>query len=152
MLDELRVIARGIHPATLSEGGLRPALRTLARRSPVPVELDLATAARFPAAVEVAAYYVVSESLTNAAKHAEASYVRVSVAERDGALHLTVCDDGVGGAEPDGGSGLVGLRDRVEALGGTIEVESPQGAGTTVSVTLPVESREGLPLSGSRGT
>jgi signal transduction histidine kinase len=144
VLDELREMARGIHPAMLSEGGLRPALRTLARRSPIPVELDLATDARFPSPVEVAAYYVVSEALTNAAKHADASYASVSLTEQDGVIHLSVRDDGVGGADPGGGSGLIGLRDRVEALGGTVEVKSPHGTGTTLLVTLPV--------NGSRGT
>ncbi len=144
VLDELREMARGIHPAMLSEGGLRPALRTLARRSPIPVELDLATDARFPSPVEVAAYYVVSEALTNAAKHADASYASVSLTEQDGVIHLSVRDDGVGGADPGGGSGLIGLRDRVEALGGTVEIKSPQGTGTAVLVTLPV--------NGSRGT
>jgi signal transduction histidine kinase len=138
LLDELRETARGIHPAMLSEGGLQPALRTLARRAPVPVELDVATDARFPEPVEVAVYYVVSEALTNAAKHSTASHVAVSLAEREGALQLSVRDDGVGGADPQGGSGLIGLRDRVEALGGTIEVESPKGAGTRVAVRLPV--------------
>jgi signal transduction histidine kinase len=138
LLAELRETARGIHPAMLAEGGLQPALRTLARRSSVLVELELATGARFPEPVEVAAYYVVSEALTNAAKHATASHVAVSLAEREGALRLSVRDDGAGGADPQGGSGLIGLRDRVEALGGTIEVQSPKGAGTTVAVTLPL--------------
>ncbi len=138
VLDELREMARGIHPAMLSEGGLRPALRTLARRATLPVELDIATDQRFPQPVEVAAYYVVSEALTNAAKHSDASYVGVSVSERDGVLHLSIGDDGVGGADPLGGSGLIGLRDRVEALGGTIGIKSPPGTGTTVQVTLPV--------------
>jgi GAF domain-containing protein len=138
VLDELREMARGIHPAMLSEGGLRPALRTLARRATLPVELDIATDQRFPQPVEVAAYYVVSEALTNAAKHSDASYVGVSVSERDGVLHLSIGDDGVGGADPLGGSGLIGLRDRVEALGGTIGIKSPPGTGTTVQVTLPL--------------
>jgi signal transduction histidine kinase len=138
VLDELREMARGIHPAMLSEGGLRPALRTLARRATLPVELDIATDQRFPQPVEVAAYYVVSEALTNAAKHSDASYASVSVSERDDVLHLSICDDGVGGADPLGGSGLIGLRDRVEALGGTIGITSPPGAGTTVQVTLPL--------------
>jgi signal transduction histidine kinase len=143
LLDELRETARGIHPAMLSEGGLQPALRTLARRAPVPVELDVMTDARFPEPVEVAAYYVVSEALTNAAKHATASRVAVSLASHGGALQLSVHDDGVGGADPNGGSGLIGLRDRVEALGGTIEVESPKGAGTRVVVRLPVMDGSG---------
>ncbi len=150
VLAELREMARGIHPAMLAEGGLRAALRTLARRAPVPVELDVATDARFAEPVEVAAYYVVSEALANAAKHADASYVAISVVERDSVLRLTVRDDGVGGADPHGGSGLIGLRDRVEALGGTIALASPEGAGTTVLVTLPTDAgRE--PFSASRG-
>jgi signal transduction histidine kinase len=151
VLDELREMARGIHPAMLSEGGLRPALRTLARRVPVPVELNITTDARFPEPVEVAAYYVVSEALTNAVKHAKASHVTVSLVAGDGVLQLTVRDDGVGGADPQRGSGLIGLRDRVEALGGRIEVESPRGAGTIVLVTLPVDAGS-APLSASRGT
>ncbi|WP_345605791.1 GAF domain-containing protein [Pseudonocardia adelaidensis] len=150
VLDELRETARGIHPAMLSEGGLQPALRTLARRAPVPVELDVATDARFPEPVEVAAYYVVSESLTNAAKHARASHVAVAVSARDGDLRLSVRDDGVGGADPQGGSGLIGLRDRVEALGGTIEVASPRGGGTSVVVTLPAADGQDR-ITSSRG-
>ena len=133
----------------LSEGGQRSALRTLARRALVPVELHIATDARFAEPVEVAAYYVVSESLTNAVKHAQASYVAVSIVERDGVLQLSVRDDGVGGADPQGGSGLIGLQDRVEALGGTIEVESPKGAGTRVAVSLPVLDGRG-PFTASR--
>jgi GAF domain-containing protein len=151
VLDELREMARGIHPAMLSEGGLRPALGTLARRASVPVELHIATDARFPELVEVAAYYVVSESLANAAKYAKASHIGVSVVERDGVLQLAVRDDGVGGADPRCGSGLIGLRDRVEALGGRIDVDSPRGAGTTVLVTLPVDAGSS-PLNASLGT
>jgi signal transduction histidine kinase len=150
LLDELRETARGIHPAMLAEGGLQPALRTLARRSPVPVELDVGTDARYPEPVEVAAYYVLSEALTNAAKHAAASYVAVSLAEREGTLRLSVRDDGAGGADPHGGSGLIGLRDRVEALGGAIEVESPRGTGTTVAVTFPIDGRGALTASRGR--
>ena len=150
VLDELREMARGIHPAILSEGGLRPALRTLARRSPIPVTLDVLSDRRFPEPIEVAAYYVVSEALTNAAKHAGASDVGICLTEEDGALHLSVRDDGVGGADPQRGSGLIGLRDRVEALGGTILVESPQGAGTTMLVTLPI-TPEPASVNDSRG-
>ncbi|HEX6673719.1 MAG TPA: HAMP domain-containing protein [Actinomycetes bacterium] len=137
-LDELREISRGIHPAILSEGGLGPALRALARRSAVPVELDVQVVARLPEPVEVAAYYVVSEALANAAKHAHASVVQVEARARDGGLRLTVRDDGVGGAAPGQGSGLIGLTDRVEALGGTISIASPGGQGTTLLVDLPV--------------
>jgi signal transduction histidine kinase len=139
-LDELRETARGIHPAILKNGGLAAALRTLARRSPIPVELDLQTRDRLPEPVEVSAYYVVAEALTNAAKHAEASGVTVTVQRRDAGdvLRLTIGDDGVGGADFDRGTGLLGLRDRVEALGGRIGLESPRGVGTTLTVDLPI--------------
>jgi signal transduction histidine kinase len=136
-IEELREIARGIHPAILSEGGLVPALRTLARRAALPVELDTRIDTRPAEQIEVAAYYVVSEALTNTTKHAHASCVDVAVDERDGLLHLAIRDDGIGGAEPAGGSGLIGLRDRVQALGGSIEVTSPPGAGTAIVVELP---------------
>jgi len=139
VLEELREISRGIHPAILSEGGLAPALKTLARRSPIPVALDVRVEGRLPDGVEVAAYYVVSEMLTNTAKHAQASAVYVDVVRAEGILHLSVRDDGVGGADPSRGSGLVGLRDRVEALGGTIAFQSAKGAGTAVEVMLPLE-------------
>jgi signal transduction histidine kinase len=139
VVDELRELASGIHPAILAKGGLGSALRTLARRSTVPVELDVQAQAKLPEQVEVAAYYVVSEALTNAAKHAQASVVQVEVAAVDGALRLGVRDDGVGGADATRGSGLVGLKDRVEALGGTITLQSPPGAGTTLRVELPLD-------------
>jgi len=138
VIEELREISRGIHPAILSEGGLGPALRTLARRSAIQVELHSVIDDRLPEPIEVAAYYVVSEALTNATKHANASRVDVE-AVRDGGLRLSIRDDGVGGADPAGGSGLVGLRDRVEALGGAIEISSPPGQGTHVVVQLPLE-------------
>jgi signal transduction histidine kinase len=138
VLDDLREMARGIHPAILAEGGLEPALKTLARRSAVPVQLDVPTTARLPERVEVAAYYLVSEALTNAAKHANASVIHVSTETAGSVLHLRVRDDGVGGADPAGGTGLIGLKDRVEALGGTITVHSPAGAGTTLHAELPL--------------
>jgi signal transduction histidine kinase len=138
VLDELREIGLGIHPAILSEGGLAPALKTLARRSPIPVALDVRVEGRLPDPVEVTAYYVVSEMLTNSAKHSQASAIHVDVARAYGVLHVAVRDDGVGGADPTRGSGLVGLRDRVEALGGTIAVQSPAGAGTAIEVALPI--------------
>src|SRR5215211_1954657 len=138
-VEELRELSRGIHPAILSEGGLGPALKALARRSAVPVELDVDVPARLPEPVEVAAYYVVSEALANAAKHAHASVAQVEAQARDRLLHLSVRDDGVGGAVPGGGSGLVGLADRVEALGGTIEVHSPAGHGTRLQIDLPTQ-------------
>jgi signal transduction histidine kinase len=138
VLDVLREIALGIHPAILAEGGLEHALKTIARRSALDVELDVRAEGRLPEPVEVAAYYVVSEALTNAAKYARASGLQVVVEEQGGALHVTVRDDGVGGADPGRGSGLLGLKDRVEAIGGTISVESPHGAGTALHVQLPL--------------
>jgi len=129
----------GIHPAILSEGGLGPALKSLARRSVVPVELDVDVQTRLPEQVEVAAYYVVSEALANAAKHARASVAHIDIQADDGMLHLSVRDDGVGGAAPGRGSGLIGLTDRVEALGGTISVTSPTGGGTALVVDLPIK-------------
>jgi signal transduction histidine kinase len=137
-LDDLREISRGIHPAILSEGGLGPALKMLARRSAIPVEVDLLIQTRLLPPVEVAAYYVVSEALTNAAKHARASVAQVSVQPLNGRLHLSVRDDGCGGADPARGTGLIGLTDRVQALGGTITIHSPMGEGTTLHVDLPV--------------
>ena len=139
VLDELREISSGIHPAILSEGGLAPALKMLARRSPIPVVLDVRVQGRLLESVEVAAYYVVAEMLTNAAKHAHGSVVQVDVMEADQALCLSIRDDGIGGADPARGTGLVGLRDRVEALGGTVAVDSPRGDGTAIEVALPLE-------------
>ena len=136
-LTELQEISRGIHPAILTDGGLARALKTLARRSVVPVQLDLRFRTRLPEPVEVAAYYVVSEALTNTAKHAHASVVHVALDIDRGVLELSIRDDGSGGADPTRGSGLIGLTDRVEALGGTIDVTSPAGQGTTLHVTLP---------------
>jgi signal transduction histidine kinase len=139
-VEELRELSRGIHPAILSEGGLGPALKALARRSAVPVELDVPLRARLPEPVEVAAYYVVSEALANAAKHANASVIQVAVHTADGRLRLSVRDDGVGGAGMGRGSGLIGLVDRVQALGGTITVDSPAGQGTCLLVDLPLDA------------
>ncbi|MDT4982745.1 MAG: hypothetical protein QOF95_235 [Pseudonocardiales bacterium] len=141
VFDELREISRGIHPAILSEGGLNPALNTLCRRSAVPAELTLRIERWLPEPVEVAAYYVVSEALTNAAKHARASVVNVELDTDDAILRLTIRDDGVGGADTGQGSGLVGLRDRIEALGGTLEVTSPVGHGTTLLIKVPLEDQ-----------
>jgi signal transduction histidine kinase/PAS domain-containing protein len=139
-VDELVEISRGIHPAILAAGGLRPALKTLARRSAIPAELRMHSARRLPERVEVAAYYVVSEALTNAAKHAHASFVQVEVEADDSAIELAIRDDGVGGADPARGSGLIGLTDRVEALGGRIEMASPAGRGTSLHVRIPIDS------------
>jgi signal transduction histidine kinase len=138
VLEDLRQLARGIHPTVLSEGGLVPALKALARRSIVPVKLDVQAIARLPEQVEVAAYYVVSEALANAAKHSDASVVRIGTEVTHKVLHLRVIDDGHRGADPGQGSGLVGVRDRVEALGGTIAVHSPTGAGTSLDAHLPL--------------
>jgi signal transduction histidine kinase len=146
-LDELGEIARGIHPAILTEGGLAPALKALARRSCVPVELDVRTSARLPERVEVTAYYVVAEALTNVAKHAQASAVTVTVEAADEVLRVSVHDDGVGGADYTGGTGLVGLKDRVEALGGRIFLDSPRRAGTTLRVELPLSHADGVTFS-----
>jgi signal transduction histidine kinase len=136
--DELRAISRGIHPAILSVGGLGPALRMITRRSPVPVELELQDGVRLPERLEVAAYYVVSEALTNVAKHAQASVVWVELRADDSTAQLTIRDDGVGGADADQGSGLIGLVDRVEATGGKMRITSEPGRGTTLLVTLPI--------------
>jgi signal transduction histidine kinase len=141
---DLRELSRGIHPAILSDGGLRPALRALARRCPVPVQLQLGTRARLPERIEVTAYYVVAEALTNVAKHADASLVQVDVDSDDALVRLAVRDDGVGGADPTRGSGLVGLRDRVEATHGTLRVDSRPGQGTSLLVRLPLDA--GQPL------
>jgi signal transduction histidine kinase len=136
--DEVREIAQGIHPAILTQGGLAPALRTLALRSSVPVEVVVEREERLPEPVEVAAYYVAAEALTNAVKHAAASRARVTLERQDGLVRLSVSDNGVGGADPTTGSGLTGIRDRVEALGGSLAVRSPLGQGTVLDVALPL--------------
>jgi signal transduction histidine kinase len=137
-LEELQELARGIHPAVLARGGLAPAIKMLARRSALPVELDLRANVRLPERVEVAAYYVVSEALTNAAKHAQATLVQVDLDADAARMRLAIRDDGRGSASPEHGSGLVGLRDRVEALGGEMQIASPVGRGTSLSVTIPI--------------
>jgi signal transduction histidine kinase len=149
VLEELREIARGLHPAVLADGGLRPALKALARRSAVPVRLHVQVEGRLPEPVEIAAYYVVSEALTNTAKHAHATVVDVEVAAADGGLHVRVRDDGRGGAHFGHGSGLVGLKDRAEALSGRIWLHSPPDAGTDLEITLPLHdpSAPGLPTA-----
>ena len=138
LTEELREISHGIHPAILSRGGLRPALKTLARRSMIPVTLDVGVQQRLPESVEVATYYVVAEAFTNAAKHAQAAEVTVSVNVDTENLHLLVRDDGVGGADSVKGTGLIGLKDRVESLGGQLEISSPAGSGTTLHATIPL--------------
>jgi signal transduction histidine kinase len=138
-IKELRELAGGIHPTVLSDRGLDAALKALAARAPVPVRLSGVPAARLSPAVEAAAYFVTSEALANVAKYAQASeaFVRLSI-ERD-CLRLQVSDDGVGGADPSAGTGLDGLRDRVDALDGHLEVSSPPGGGTIVAVEIPLE-------------
>jgi signal transduction histidine kinase len=143
VLAELREISRGIHPAILTQAGLGPALRTLARRSALPVELELRCQRRLPEHVEVAAYYVVSEALTNAAKHAHASVVTIDVVEQDAILKLAIRDDGVGGADPSQGTGLAGLADRIEALGGRLQIVSPMRSGTSLAIEIPIEGHSG---------
>jgi signal transduction histidine kinase len=138
VLQELREIARGLHPAILAESGLPPALKTLARRSAVPVDLDVQVEGRLPDQVEIAAYYTVAEALANIAKHAHAAVVDIQVAATDGVLHVHVRDDGRGGADFSDGSGLVGLRDRAEALGGHLSLDSPPGEGTALEIALPL--------------
>jgi signal transduction histidine kinase len=135
-LDDLREISRGIHPAVLA-AGLAPALKALARRSPLPVELDVGLLEPVPEPIGVAIYYVVSEAFTNAAKHGHASVVRLAAAREDGTIRVKVTDDGVGGADPKRGSGLIGLSDRIGAIGGRLAIESPPGRGTSIVAELP---------------
>jgi signal transduction histidine kinase len=138
-LEELRELARGLHPALLTERGLRAAVEGLVVRVPVPVEIAEVSDERLPEPVEAAAYYLIAEALTNATKYAEASKVRVRVALSNGSAVVEVSDDGAGGADPAGGSGLRGLADRVETLGGSFEVVSPIGAGTLLRAEIPCE-------------
>jgi GAF domain-containing protein len=147
VMEELREIARGIHPAALAEGGLRPALKTLARHSAVPVRLDVGIDRPLPEHIELATYYVVAEAVTNAVKHARASVIDIQVAAGADVLRVWVRDDGLGGADVARGSGLVGLTDRVGTLGGHISLESPPGAGTNLEIALPLDdpSRTGRP-------
>jgi signal transduction histidine kinase/PAS domain-containing protein len=140
-LEELRELARGIHPAVLTERGLGPALQSLADRVPLPVELELPTDERLPRRVEAAAYYVVSEALANVAKYARASAVTVTVARQNGLAVVEVADDGVGGADPQRGTGLRGLTDRIEALDGTLFVDSRPGEGTRIRAEVPEAPR-----------
>ena len=139
-LQELRELSQGIHPGILSERGLGPALRELAYHAPVAVEVKVELEERLPEAVEVASYYVVAEALANSAKYASATSVAVSVDRRDGSAFIQVADDGVGGADPSRGSGLRGLADRVEALGGVLVLDSPSGAGTRLRAEIPCGS------------
>lgn len=138
LYTDLQELSRGLHPAVLSKGGLIPALKALGRRSPVPVRLDLTIPDRLPESVEVAAYYVVAEALTNAAKHAAAAEVTITAVAGRGVLSLSVGDDGVGGAASGPGTGLLGLKDRVEALAGRLDIASPTGGGTTLTAVFPI--------------
>jgi signal transduction histidine kinase len=137
-LEELRELARGIHPAILTDGGLAPALSALAHRAPVPVEISDVPNQRLPEPIEVATYYLIAEAITNVAKYADASHVSVSVRRDDVRVVVQVADDGIGGADPTAGSGLHGLADRVEALHGHFRVDSPRGHGTRLEARIPV--------------
>ncbi|WP_238015699.1 DUF4118 domain-containing protein [Dactylosporangium sp. AC04546] len=144
-VNDLREISRGIHPTLLAAGGLPPALKALARRSPVPVDLDLDTCPRMAPVIEVAAYHVVAEALTNAARHAHPTVVQVRAAARDDTLHVSIHDDGAGGADPHLGTGLTALRDRIEALGGSLTITSPVGGGTLLRAAIPTTSASCAP-------
>jgi len=138
-LAELRELARGIHPSILTDRGLGPAIASLAERAPVIVHSDVAVDERLPAPVEAAAYFLVAEALTNVAKYAQASEVTIGVRRENGAVLVDVADDGVGGADIAGGSGLRGLHDRVAAVDGELTIESPPGAGTRLRAWIPME-------------
>jgi signal transduction histidine kinase len=140
-LQELRELARGLHPAVLTDHGLRAAVEMLADRAPLPVEIEETPARRLPEPVEAAAYFLIAEALTNVAKYAHASAARIAVIASEGNVVVEVSDDGVGGADPATGSGLRGLADRVEALGGSLEVSSPDGAGTVLRADIPLAGR-----------
>jgi signal transduction histidine kinase len=140
-LDELRELARGLHPALLTERGLGPAVESLAGRIPVPVEMDTPDE-RLPESIEAAAYYLIAEALTNVARYAQATTAWVRIEQTDAAVVVEVSDDGVGGADTANGTGLRGLADRVESLGGTLELESPAGAGTTLRAEIPASTSD----------
>jgi signal transduction histidine kinase len=144
-LEELRELARGLHPAVLTDRGLRAAVEALADRAPVPVEITDIPDERLSEPVEAAAYYLIAEALTNVAKYASAAKVHVGVAVTDANVVVEVSDDGIGGADPGGGSGLRGLADRVEALGGSLEVTSPAGGGTSLRAEIPDRPRSPSP-------
>jgi signal transduction histidine kinase len=137
-VKELRELARGIHPAVLSDHGLGPALEALASRAPIPVEVTGAPDAELPHDAEVCAYFVTAEALTNVAKYAHATHASVELSLEDDRLRVQVCDDGIGGADLNAGTGLRGLRDRVDALDGELEIESPPGCGTTITAEIPL--------------
>jgi signal transduction histidine kinase len=144
----LREISRGIHPAILSDAGLDDAIESLARRSAIPVDLDISFQRRYDPTLEATVYYVVAESITNVVKHAQASKVEVRGGLHEGALEFEIKDDGVGGADPGRGTGMIGLKDRVDTCGGTISFASPAGGGTAIRVSLPVGLRDSKPVSG----
>jgi signal transduction histidine kinase len=137
-IEELRELARGLHPAILTERGLRVALETLARRAPMPVRVEARLFRRLPEHVEAAAYYLVAEALTNATKHSQATQVVVRVTRADGEARVVIRDDGIGGADVHPGGGLQGLADRLESVGARLEVDSPAGAGTTLTAVIPL--------------
>ena len=136
-LEELRELARGLHPGALAEHGLLHALEALQRRLALPIELDV-DAVRLPENIEATAYYIVAEALTNVTRHAGATRARVTVAREDGVVRVEIADDGEGGADATRGSGLIGLRDRAEAVRGTLAVVSPPGGGTVITASLPL--------------
>jgi signal transduction histidine kinase len=140
VLSDLQEISRGLHPAILSKGGLQPAIKALARRAATPVELDVDLDRRFEERLEVAVYYIVAEAVTKATEHAETSLIRIHLHMEEDTIHLAVEDDGVAGASAGEGTGFIGLKDRVEALGGVMWVESPEGEGTSVHVRIPTWS------------
>jgi signal transduction histidine kinase len=139
ILEDVREVSRGLHPALLARGGLSPALRALTRRSPIPVEVHIDLAGRPPAPIETALYYVIAEALTNAIKHSQASAVTITIEADEVALYATIADDGVGGAQTNEGSGLIGAVDRVDALAGRFRLESQPGQGTTIAIELPAK-------------
>ncbi|GAA3439759.1 signal transduction histidine kinase [Kutzneria kofuensis] len=145
-MDELREMARGIHPAILIEAGFVPALRALTRRSRVPVDLRVPATMRLPERLAINGYYIVSEAVTNAVKHAQASIITITIGITDDVLRIEVHDDGIGGADLAAGTGLLGLKDRAEALGGRLHIDSPRGQGTTLRAEFPITTDDaGLP-------
>jgi signal transduction histidine kinase len=145
VLEEVRELSRGLHPAQLSRRGLGPSLRALSHKSPIPVDIEVDVEPRPPESIETAVYYIVSEAITNAIKHSHASAISVTVARNDAVVHAAIADDGIGGAAPEDGSGLMGLNDRVEALGGRFALDSPRDQGTTISIALPITLASGPP-------
>jgi len=150
--DELRELARGIHPAVLTDLGLARAVTVLAERTPVPVDVHCSLSERLPGPVEVAAYYVVAESLTNVARYSEATKATIRLGREGGCAFVDVEDDGIGGAEPEAGSGIRGLIDRIDALDGSLDVDSEPGEGTRIRVRIPLASAEAATLALHRGT